>query len=1133
MKVETSEQIPNGLNEESIGSRSIAFHGIDNEKTPSPDNCSKVGAWNSQNRREICFRCQSTVYPIERIGPVKQKVYHKLCFTCTTCNRQLDLKTYHINQIDLNDREVYCQRDAPKTGKGVFGAEAIGISHVLRAPKLNVMGKVEGKLKPASYDAQALHIKYPMQAQRLKDITKHIQGMHHYPALPFLNIFNIKRPEVSEVARKKILLAQRDLEAQQRLEEEKILESFRKKSKQAESEAEKQVTEEWENRLKEITNQYEQNIKNYQKDDKDALTLRYHHERSELEKAMTLKKSTKKRDIRKTLQMEIQENTAQMVTEFSDKMIRMIRDKEKEILKNVVEEAVGEDNAAVITEQMENINLFATSSTIPPPAPPRRRKRDLYDSPNIFNYVDEQAINVAQSDQTSYTELVDQLIDGLSTDLEKARAIFRWITVKDLNAIDFEENISSDSPFGLLKGIKYGIETYHTLFMRLCSFAGMPCVDIKGHSKSVGYEPGMKITPGKFTNTWNAVLIDGEWRFVQCNWGARHLVMSKDKKAKENSMTMNNNNNNKVESNNNNINHHTSNGDSSSNGNRPSRDNIKYQYDEHYFCPDPEDFILEFFPNDNNWQLLEEKISLQQFERLPFVRSLFFHYHLSFVNQRQAIIQTNQRGACDIKLRMPEEYKERLAFHFHLRLAGKDEQTEFQNVKLERYVLHTVSDDIVSFNVHVPKPNNNYFIEIFASLVDKDLNAFGDSFKLKCICKYLIRCEQLTQRMHPLPSCASGEWGPMKAIRHFGIIPLTHRCAIVEVNYAQLQLHFEVPKASLKFHARLHHNSMTNELNRCCRAEMLGGNTRQLVVTVDLPDEGQYGLDLYARDPMMQTERKTMSHCCKYLINFARRGSPKLGAVVPILQQLGIQPLNLPDPIITTEVPNIDIQFQMTKAVEFSIDLRREQDQASLKIPDHVSIRQMGYTVNFTLTLPNPASYIFTIYAGTEQKDLPVVYTYLINYYNRPVKSSSSPTKLLDAVDGDNNNEKIISKSQRNKCLNPPPPPPPQQPQQPHHYHHHHNNNNNNNIKVSQSNNINNDNIINNNNNNYHLQHPHSHHHLHNHLHQNGVKVKDNLKNNNGYYITNGNYVKSSHPNKKIHVNGNLNQFDYNLTGRP
>ena len=49
-----------------------------------------------------------------------------------------------------------------------------------------------------------------------------------------------------------------------------------------------------------------------------------------------------------------------------------------------------------------------------------------------------------------------------------SRAIFRWITVKDLNAIDFQNNLTADTPMGLLRGIKYGTETYHTLFMRLC-----------------------------------------------------------------------------------------------------------------------------------------------------------------------------------------------------------------------------------------------------------------------------------------------------------------------------------------------------------------------------------------------------------------------------------------------------------------------------------------------------------------------------------------------------------------------------------------------------------------------------------------------------------------------------------------
>ena len=58
---------------------------------------------------------------------------------------------------------------------------------------------------------------------------------------------------------------------------------------------------------------------------------------------------------------------------------------------------------------------------------------------------------------------------------------------------------------------------------RVDSYAGLHCVEVKGHSKSVGYEPGMKITPDIFQNTWNCVLIAGDWRLIQCNWGARSV----------------------------------------------------------------------------------------------------------------------------------------------------------------------------------------------------------------------------------------------------------------------------------------------------------------------------------------------------------------------------------------------------------------------------------------------------------------------------------------------------------------------------------------------------------------------------------------------------------------------------------
>lgn len=50
----------------------------------------------------------------------------------------------------------------------------------------------------------------------------------------------------------------------------------------------------------------------------------------------------------------------------------------------------------------------------------------------------------------------------------------------------------------------------------------------------------------------------------------------------------------------------------------------RYEYDDHYFLTDPREFIYEFFPLQEDWQLLKQPISLKDFEELPFVRSLFF-----------------------------------------------------------------------------------------------------------------------------------------------------------------------------------------------------------------------------------------------------------------------------------------------------------------------------------------------------------------------------------------------------------------------------------------------------------------------------------------------------------------------------
>jgi hypothetical protein len=97
--------------------------------------------------RDRCRRCQQLVYVTERIGPVKDSLYHKLCFKCLKCDRQLDFKTYFTNSIDLNDKEIYCLSHVPRSGKGIFSTDNIHIQNVMNAPKLNVMQKLDDRLK--------------------------------------------------------------------------------------------------------------------------------------------------------------------------------------------------------------------------------------------------------------------------------------------------------------------------------------------------------------------------------------------------------------------------------------------------------------------------------------------------------------------------------------------------------------------------------------------------------------------------------------------------------------------------------------------------------------------------------------------------------------------------------------------------------------------------------------------------------------------------------------------------------------------------------------------------------------------------------------------------------------------------
>ncbi|XP_060520094.1 hillarin [Cylas formicarius] len=808
-----------------------------------------------------CLRCNETVYQVDRVGPLKDfTFFHSGCFKCAVCGTKLTLKTYYNNQLRQEDKEVYCSGHVPKIGPGHLDNSSVGIRSALNVPKstsfVNEQIRVPGR---SSFDGEAINVRTQVNGNSHQAYSPPYGDRHSYSPTTYANhdsspgyqygrfdasalhiAHALKQTELQKsykMNREKPIDCyldrdeQRRLEMKHRKEEDDLYRKFAKQREEEERRIRDEIRDEWEKELERLTSRFEREMQMKRKrDDQNILTLRHQQEREDLEKNMTLRRDKKKESLTRKMLEHERAATAALVEKQSHEMLELINEKRSEYMQA---ESLYLDHHDGYTDEAQPYPIHA-----PPPAPPTLSKYQIYSHPNEFAHIDQIAISVAQEDQKSFTDLVRQLVGRCGSDIEKARTIFRWITVKNLNNMNFDDNLRGDTPMGLLRGIKNGTESYHVLFKRLCSYAGLHCVVIKGYSKSAGYQPGVRFEDNRFRNSWNAVYVAGAWRFVQCNWGARHLVNAKEvPKA----------------------------------GNKTKSDSLRYEYDDHYFLTDPKEFIYEFFPLQSEWQLLKNPIQLQDFEELPFVRSLFFRYGLYFSDPKtKAVMFTDSTGAATVKIAMPSHMQGSLIFHYNLKFYDSDGDT-FESVSLKRFVMQSVVGNTVAFRVHAPC-SGAFLLDIFANAVTPKEYLTGEPMKFKSVCKFKICCDDLQTVMVPLPDCASGEWGPTKATRLFGLVPITHQDALIFAG-RELEIQFRMSRQLTDFMATLHKNGVEEKR----LSKFVSHNVSDDIVTfnISFPEEGQYGLDIYTREMAsphdVAGEKHLLTHCCKYLINSSKR----------------------------------------------------------------------------------------------------------------------------------------------------------------------------------------------------------------------------------------------------------------------
>lgn len=116
--------------------------------------------------QDKCYTCHKRVYPMEKLGPVRDVVYHKGCFRCKTCNTQLHLKNFFHSQTEDFDLSVYCKSHQPLPAKGSNLADSVEIKSALGVPKKgNVIPESErSPVHRYSYDIMCREIEHARKA---------------------------------------------------------------------------------------------------------------------------------------------------------------------------------------------------------------------------------------------------------------------------------------------------------------------------------------------------------------------------------------------------------------------------------------------------------------------------------------------------------------------------------------------------------------------------------------------------------------------------------------------------------------------------------------------------------------------------------------------------------------------------------------------------------------------------------------------------------------------------------------------------------------------------------------------------------------------------------------------------------
>jgi len=226
-----------------------------------------------------------------------------------------------------------------------------------------------------------------------------------------------------------------------------------------------------------------------------------------------------------------------------------------------------------------------------------------------YHRADSIALHFPKKKYKTVSEVAKVLTQDLTTEHEKFRAIFRWIT-DNIEYNKSAQNVADADK--VVRKNKAVCQGFSNLLKEMCTVVNIPCESITGYTKTEVADINRPLK--KTDHAWNSVKLYDKWYLVDVTWATSKFNVINHKFMKE--------------------------------------------FDDYYYLTPPEKFILDHYPKEKKYQLLDKPVKKSAFIKAPVYYTDYLHMNMSDIEPNKGSFKWKQSKPLHLEVRSPIPLKE-------------------------------------------------------------------------------------------------------------------------------------------------------------------------------------------------------------------------------------------------------------------------------------------------------------------------------------------------------------------------------------------------------------------------------------------------------------------------------------------